>query len=189
VVYADLQRSALFLNFHWGKTLRDGSKHLVRVERGAPGSAACPVIAVSNWVAAARQAGWVLDGGYLFSPIDALDAARGEGPGAQAEANARFVGYLQRWSMWAGETLHGLRGGGAVAHVFSVADQLTRAAAMRETQARVGWAGSGMMEHYTAMELMQVAAGARVLRCPEEYDALDRLPMRAEGEERRAYFL
>jgi hypothetical protein len=189
IVYADLTRSALLLHFHWGKTLRDGSKHLLRVERRPDLGVGCPVSLVSQWVAAARRAGWDMDEGVLFSPIDALTAQRLPGAGPQAEANARFVTYLQRWGLWEGETLHGLRGGGVVSFTFSAWDQQARTSARELARSRARWAGGSMLEHYTALDLVQEAAGPTVLRTVEEYEALDDFPLRFSGVQRRPYML
>ena len=52
-------------NFQWGKTLRDGSDHLITVPYEDSCVATCPVRAVGQFVEVGNHAGWDMSKGHL----------------------------------------------------------------------------------------------------------------------------
>lgn len=160
----------LLFNWTWGKTVRDAARGPVPVTPWPHDVSLCPVVAILNWVAAARAAGWAMTGGYLFPPLrrprksDARDAPVTMIPGQPGDPeamNAQLRSRLTQWSTFAGETLNGTRSGGAL--------RLRMAgASAASVDAHVGWkptphraGASRMQEHYTSEARVCVAVGGQ----------------------------
>ena len=62
-------RSGLMFTFQWGKTLRDGSDHLITGPYGEECVATCPVRTVEQLVEVGRYAGRDMSKGCLFQTI------------------------------------------------------------------------------------------------------------------------
>ena len=56
-------------NFQWGKTMRDGADHLLKVPYDEQHADTCPIGTVENWVAIGKFVGWDMEKGYLLSLI------------------------------------------------------------------------------------------------------------------------
>ena len=175
--FTDVMRSGILLNYTWGKTLRDGSEQLVLLPACPGDIAVCPVAAITQYLALARFNGWDMAEGFLFSPIDPVSAARLPGPGLSAAMSVRFTAYLHRWHLFAGETMAGTRGGGAV-------EALTAGGVSEpEVQVRAGWsvkAGRKQLQRYTAADLIALAAGGVAIGTlsAEEYARVNAGPLR-----------
>ena len=101
--------SDLIANYAWGKTLRSGSRHPVRVSRLSSDEVLCPVRAITEWFRAARAMGWDMSKGYVFSPI-MPNGARSLDPGSAPDMHLRFKRHLASFYSDDGETLHGTCG-------------------------------------------------------------------------------
>lgn len=152
---------AVLLRWTWGKTLRDGGEHVVRVEPIPEDPLICPVRALREYTAAARLAGWDLVGGHLFSPI-LPDSGRGAGAGSAKALGVRFKALLARLDIDGGETLHGLRGGGVLHRLL---DRRESAASVIE---RVGWRSPSMPAYYTGLPQIARVLGATAAECSSE---------------------
>lgn len=187
-----VDRSALLLGYWWGKTIRDGRTHTVRVEADR-GAVTCPVSAVEAWVASARAAGWNMDEGYLFSPIRSPLGSRLPGPGSAPRLGLRFTKYLQAMRVWDGETLHSTRSGGTVM-------RLQAGAPAEAVNSHVGWAVAPspegacfpMLEHYSGRAAVSGALGIPASRfssiSPEAYERVSRRPS-LNAADRRSFML
>ena len=158
--------SDLIGNYAWGKTLRSGTRHPVRISRLPSDEVLCPVRAVSQWFRAARATGWDMSKGYLFSPI-LPDGVRSLHPGSAPDMHRRFKGHLARFSTDDGETLHGTRGGAAL-------NLLQSGSSPAQVASHVGWSASAssrggarssiapMLQHYTSVSRIEALAGAPI---------------------------
>jgi hypothetical protein len=134
-------RSGLLFNCWWGKTIRDGSVHVFGVRRSAD-PATCPVHAVTTYVTGALAMGIVLrgPGRFLFPPwvgAGVHDVA----PLAAAQLNTDLRFWLDRCQINGGETVHGLRSGGAV-------QMLLKGASLQEVMRQAHWRDVGQATHY-----------------------------------------
>jgi hypothetical protein len=157
IAYATPARRSLFFGFTWGKCLRDGSPHLCRIDAQPLEPFLCGLAAVQEYVACVRALGWNMREGYFFSRIEPLTGARLPGPQQPAATAKRFVSYLKKLGIHEGETLRGLRGGGAVTALAKGS-----AVPMAEVQQRAGWshkAGTTMIQHYTDADRFSEYAG------------------------------
>lgn len=175
--YRDAEKSAIFLNYCWGKNLRDGSVDLICLQRlpvGQDGTAPliCPVASIEEWVAAARRVGWPMSvsGGYLFADIDTKTLEAVPGPANNTAQAARFVKQLKEWDMYDGETLHGTRSGATASVQMAGADEAT-------AQALGNWKTAGFAEHYGSRHLMETASGKSMSNITaREYRELSNAP-------------
>ena len=114
-------RSGLMFNFQWGKTLRDGSDHLITVPYEEEEVATCPVMAVEQFVAVGRHAGWDMSQGYLFPTISQRDdvLVRGSGPVSAKQMSAILKKYAKQSGEVQAFSMHSFRSGGAVSRALA----------------------------------------------------------------------
>ena len=180
VSYADTSHNALLLNYCWGKTLRDGSTHVVRVPRLPDEPIICPVFAVESWVAAARKHGWPMIDGFLFPNIERTGLFV-TGHGDNAAQNIRLVRQLKQCGIFGGESLHGTRSGSTA--TFRMEGQSEAA-----VQTGVGWKDRKWVEHYGGAALIEAVAGKSIADIsPIEYRDLNERS--ANPSSRAAYAL
>lgn len=133
----------LLLNYVWGKTLREGSKHVFGVLRKAD-VVLCPVAALEGYVAGARAMGIDLSGHgkFLFPPWRGLAGGGVDNvPLSSAQLTADLQFWLRRCGVFDGETAHGLRTGSSIELSLSgrgLADVMRQAC----------WTSKGMARYY-----------------------------------------
>jgi len=100
----------LLFNYVYGKTLRNGTKHVFGVLR-SDDAVMCPVTAVDEYVQGAARLGVELGGHgrYLFPPC--RDGRVSVGPLKSTQLNEDL---LTRCHIFGGETVHGMRSGGSI---------------------------------------------------------------------------
>jgi hypothetical protein len=103
----------LLFNYVFGKTLRNGTKHVFGVLRSED-AVLCPVTAVDEYVQGAARLGVELGGHgrYLFPPC--RDGRVSAGPLKSAQLNEDLKYWLTRCHIFGGETMHGMRSGGSI---------------------------------------------------------------------------
>jgi len=103
----------LLFNYVFGKTLRNGTKHVFGVLRSED-AVLCPVTAVDEYVQGAARLGVKLggQGRYLFPPC--RDGRVSAGPLKSAQLNENLKYWLTRCHTFRGETMNGMRSGGSI---------------------------------------------------------------------------
>lgn len=114
-------RSGLMFNFQWGKTLRDGSDHLITVPYEEECVATCPVRAVEQFVEIGRYAGWDMSKGYLFPSITRRGetVVRGTEPISAKQMTATLKKYAKEIGEVQAFSMHSFRSGGAVSRALA----------------------------------------------------------------------
>ena len=104
---------SLLFNYVFGKTLRNGTKHVFGILRSED-AVMCPVTAVDEYVRGAAKLGVKLGGHgrYLFPPC--RNGKVCAGPLKSAQLNEDLKYWLTRCQIFEGETVHGMRSGGSI---------------------------------------------------------------------------
>ena len=133
----------LLLNYVWGKTLREGSKHVFGVLRKSD-VVLCPVAALEEYVAGAKAMDITLSGHgrFLFPPWRGLP---GEGvdniPLSSGQLTTDLQFWLRRCGVFHGETAHGLRTGSSIELSLS-------GKGLAEVMRQACWTSKGMARYY-----------------------------------------
>jgi integrase len=149
--------AGLLLNWMWGKTLRDGSMHVLGVMREyydefrrCP-TPYCPCVWIEDYVNAAHDYGWDMTCGYLFANPGAPGAGgfcpKLPAPMSASNASQRFSTKLASCfgvPAVKGVSLHGMR-------VAFAIRTLLEGGSLRETMAKCLWRSPRMAEHYIKM--------------------------------------
>jgi hypothetical protein len=103
----------LLFNYVFGKTLRNGTKHVFGVLHSED-AVLRPVTAVDEYVQGAARLGVELGGHgrYLFPPC--RDGRVSAGTLKSAQLNEDLKYWLTRCHIFGGETMHGMRSGGSI---------------------------------------------------------------------------
>lgn len=135
--------SGMLFNFVWGKTLRSGGKHVFGVLRNKEDAIMCPVSAVEAYVREARDMGVDLagHGRYLFPPWRQNGGGVQNVPLSSSQLNTDLRYWLTRCGVYAGETIHGFRSGGAIELSLSGRE-------LSEVMRQAGWTSASMAKYY-----------------------------------------
>ena len=113
-------------NFQWGKTMRDGTDHLMTVEYDTKRMTACPVRAVGQYIAVGTALGWNMTEGYLFPRISRRPNTGTLIRGKMRISALDMVKALKVHARDAGErttfTMHSFRSGGALTRALAGED-------------------------------------------------------------------
>jgi hypothetical protein len=106
--------SGFLFNYVWGKTLRDGSKHVFGVKR-TEDPLLCPVTMIEEYVQGALSLGvdLTLPNCFLFPSWLGVDCASRDALDPK-QLQIDLVFWLKRCDIYEGETWHGLRAGGSI---------------------------------------------------------------------------
>ena len=132
--------SGWLFGYTWGKTLRTGDRHVFGL-RFHTNRLICPLRLVSEYVAYCQTVGLDLrgPGAFLFRPVRAGSVVNV--PVAADTINAHLQAYLQAAHLFEGETLHGIRAGGAISAALRGQD-------LESIMAQAHWASPRMAAHY-----------------------------------------
>lgn len=114
-------RSGFLFKFQWGKTMRDGSDHLLTVPYDDEHLATCAIRAVEQWVSLGEYHGWDMTKGYLFSSIS-VTATGSPVRDKRPLTAAQMTQMLKQSAAAAGVrvdcSMHSFRSGGAVSRAL-----------------------------------------------------------------------
>ena len=178
--------SGMLFNYVWGKTLRSGSAHVFGVLRlQSDAEVMCPIVALDAYVRGAEELGVSLSGpdarGYLFRPWRGPGAPVGDTPLSASQLGSDLSYWLSRCNINNGETMHGLRSGGAI-------EAAIRGSSLSQVMDRAFWRSTKTAAHYMkfwqVLSLSVAGASAPVsetggaegsVLSASEYEALDSL--------------
>lgn len=122
-------RCGFLFNFQWGKTLRDGSDHLLTVPYDEKYISTCPILAIEQFVAVGTHVGWDMSKGYLFPNISVEEKTGQPVRGTKSLTRAQMTSLLKASAKAArvsGDfTMHSFRSGGAVSRSLAGDDLST----------------------------------------------------------------
>jgi hypothetical protein len=144
--------SGMLFNYVWGKTLRSGSAHVFGVLRlSSDSEVMCPIVALDAYVQGACALGVPLAGagarGYLFRPWRDSTSPCGDTPLSATQLTSDLRFWLIRCGINEGETMHGLRSGGAI-------EAALRGNSLSQVMDRAFWRSAKTANHY--MKFWQV---------------------------------
>ena len=178
--------SGMLFNYVWGKTLRTGSAHVFGVLRlHHDAEAMCPIVALDAYVKGAEELGVVLSGelarGYLFRPWRGPEAPGGDTPLSAAQLASNLSFWLSRCGIHDGETVHGLRSGGAL-------EAAIRGSTLSQVMDKAFWSSAKTANHYMKFwQVLSLSVAGASAPCStpgratgaglsaSEYEALDSL--------------
>lgn len=122
-------KCGFLFNFQWGKTMRDGSDHLLTIPYEERHYGTCPILAIEQYVAVGTFVGWDMTKGYLF-PTILEDTTTGEPiRGTKSLSRAQMTSMLKASALEAkvpGDfSMHSFRSGGAVSRALAGDDLST----------------------------------------------------------------
>jgi hypothetical protein len=163
--------SGLLFEYVWGKTLRDGSKHVFGVVRDED-PVLCPVAAVDSYILGARDMGIDLcrDGAYLFPPWKGLGVSSLD-PLHPKQLQADLTYWLQRCEIYGGETWHGLRAGGSI-------ELAIKGESLSTVMKQAFWKSPAIAQRYVQawkVACVSVAGGPPTTLTPQAYDSMNRM--------------
>lgn len=139
-------RSGWLFGYTWGKTLRTGDRHVFGLRRHQ-NTIICPIRLVSEYVQFCQEVGVNLVGpsSFLFRPVRQDQVFNSP---VSAEAfGSHLQSYLRAAGIFEGETLHGLRSGGAISAAL-------RGESLEAIMGQAHWSNRRMADRY--MRLREV---------------------------------
>ena len=175
----------LVLNLTWGKTLRDGGMDTFGLAPNRENKWVCPVQLIDDYVACAKQQGYDMRGGYLFSNFDPATKKRGKLAPAQMSAYLnkflKKVGLSDSEQGALSKSMHSFRAGGAICKILE-GDSLEKV--MREAY----WKCPATALHYLkVMEVLCPMGMAKPGISPQGYKALNEMPLQQCAKMCQAY--
>jgi hypothetical protein len=137
-------RSGWLFGYTWGKTLRTGDPHGFGLGYHS-NQLICPLILVSEYVQFCGMVGVSLHGPgqFLFRPI--RDGVVFNNPVSADTINRNFQTYLRAAGLFKGETLHGLRAGGAISAAL-------RGDSLQAIMGQAHWSNARQALHYMRLQ-------------------------------------
>lgn len=133
-------RSGWLFGYTWGKTLRTGDRHVFGLRRHL-NTVICPIRLVSEYVQFAQSVGVSLVGAssFLFRPVRQGQILNS--PVAAETFGSHLQSYLRAAGIFEGETLHGLRSGGAISAAL-------RGESLEAIMGQAHWSNRRMADRY-----------------------------------------